>query len=218
MKENKLQYSSPAKDWNEALPLGNGKLGMMVFGGVSEERIQLNEETFWSGWECTEYDNPQTFEHLDEMRQLIFDGKYAEAQQLCNRYMVCHGKGDTDSSSAFGSYQTAGDLYITAPHEDEDGYHRELILDEGRSIVTFAGTAREYFVSHKYNTAVIRITGDVEKIKIRYERLNTEIVQNDHEILACGYLPTRFTVLIRDEIKRRHTKPTAIPRRYAVKH
>ena len=51
MKENRLGYASPAGDWNEAMPLGNGILGMMVFGGVNEERIQLNEETFWSGWE-----------------------------------------------------------------------------------------------------------------------------------------------------------------------
>ena len=50
MKENRLWYPVPANDWNEALPLGNGILGMMVFGGVKEERIQLNEETFWSGW------------------------------------------------------------------------------------------------------------------------------------------------------------------------
>ena len=75
MTENKLWYTSPAEDWNEALPLGNGILGMMVFGGVNEERIQLNEETFWSGWECHEYDNPETAEHLDEMRRLVFAGE-----------------------------------------------------------------------------------------------------------------------------------------------
>ena len=105
MKENKLWYASPANDWNKALPLGNGRLGMMVFGGVGEERIQLNEETFWSGWEYPEYDSPKTFEHLQEMRDLVFAGKYMEAQQLCNRYQICRGKGDGDSDGAFGSYR-----------------------------------------------------------------------------------------------------------------
>ena len=51
MKENRLWYTAPAKEWNEAMPLGNGKLGMMVFGGIAEEQVQLNEETFWTGWE-----------------------------------------------------------------------------------------------------------------------------------------------------------------------
>ncbi len=197
MKENRLWYAAPAKDWNEALPLGNGRLGMMVFGGIAEDHIQINEETFWSGWECTDYDNPKTYEHLDEMRQLVFAGKYAEAQQLCNRYMVCRGKGASDGSSAFGSYQTAGDLYITTSHDNAEGYSRELILDEGLSRVTYAGAQRTYFVSYEYNTAVIRITGDVENMSLRYERQNTMIIDEDNEILAEGCLPTKFTVLIR---------------------
>lgn len=201
MKENKLWYTAPASSWEEALPLGNGKLGMMVFGGVSEERVQLNEETFWSGWECSEYDNPKTYEHLDEMRQLIFAGKYAEAQRLCNRYMVCRGGGHHDDSSAFGSYQTAGDLYLTMPHETAEEYRRALLLDEGRSTVSYTGAERDYFVSYDYNTAVIRIKGDAEKIKLRYTRQNTMIMQDENEILAVGYLPTKFTVLIRHEVR-----------------
>ena len=93
MKENKLWYNKPAADWNEALPLGNGKLGMMVFGGVDTERIQLNEKTIWSGWEYPVFDSPKTKEHLGEMRRLIFEGKYAEAQEMCNKYMVCRAEG-----------------------------------------------------------------------------------------------------------------------------
>ena len=56
MKENRIWHNFPATDWNHATPLGNGKLGMMVFGGPACDRIQLNEETVWSGWECDEYD------------------------------------------------------------------------------------------------------------------------------------------------------------------
>jgi len=201
MKENKLWYLSPAADWNEALPLGNGKLGMMVFGGIAEERIQLNEETFWSGWECDEYDSPQTYEHLDEIRQLIFTGNYAEAQRLCNQYLVCRGGGHHDVSSAYGSYQTAGDLYLTIPCEGADEYRRELILDEGRAAVMYGNLRRDYFVSYRYNTAVIRIVGNTAAVKLRYERENAVILHDGDEILAMGYLPTKFAVLIRQEVK-----------------
>ena len=200
MTENKLWYKAPANDWNEALPLGNGKLGMMVFGGVSEERVQLNEETFWSGWECHEYDNPETAEHLDEMRRLVFAGEYAKAQEMCCKYMVCRGEGHHDETAAFGSYQTAGDLYITLQHEDDENYRRELCLDEGRASVSYGGSSREYFVSYNYNTAVIRLNNVGNVAEVRYERENATIIHDKNEILAIGYLPTKFTVLIRYEV------------------
>ncbi len=197
MKENKLWYSAPAAVWEEALPLGNGRLGMMVFGSPGEERIQLNEETFWSGWEFPGYDNPETFEHLDEMRRLIFEGKYSEAQALCDRYLVCRGKGHADENSAFGSYQTAGDLYLTVPEWDGGAYRRELRLDEGIATVEYAGGRREFFVSPTYNTAVVRIIDAPENVCLRYERERTTILQDPGEISATGFLPTAFAVLIR---------------------
>ena len=202
MKENRLWYSTPANDWNEALPLGNGKLGMMVFGGTSVERIQLNEETMWSGWEYPEFDNPKTLEHLDEMRQLIFEGKYTEAQDLSNRYMICRGNGHHDVTGAYGSYQTAGDLYITFAQENPDAsdYHRELRLDEGRAEVSYDGVKRASFVSYHYNTAVIRMTGCTENVKLRYERENASVIHDDNEIIAVGYLPLKYAVLIRHEL------------------
>ena len=147
MKENRLWYPAPAKDWNEALPLGNGILGMMVFGGVKEERVQLNEETFWSGWEHPEYDSPETFEHLDEIRQLIFQEKYTEAQKLADQYHVCRGRGHLDDHSAYGSYQTAGDLYITMPNEETSEYCRELLLDEGRVTVKNGQRRRDFLLN-----------------------------------------------------------------------
>ena len=200
MKENKLWFNSPAGDWNEATPLGNGMLGMMVFGGTTEERIQLNEKTLWSGWECGEYDNPETAKHLKEMQQLIFEGKYTEAQTLCNRYMVCRGQGHHDALSAFGSYQTAGDLYVTLPEAPAEDYRRTLILDEGRAQVTYREIKRDYFISYNYNTAVIRMQG-CGGAQIRYARQNTTIIQDPGEITAIGYLPTKFTVLIRHEVR-----------------
>ena len=204
MKENKIWHNTPTNDWNEATPLGNGKLGMMVFGGTAEERIQLNEESFWSGWECDEYDSPETAKHLDEMRQLIFEGKYTEAQALCNRYMVCRGQGHHDSRAAYGSYQTAGDLYITFPENTPDvppDYRRSLILNEGRAEVTHGNMKRDYFVSYGYNTAVIRVQNCPAGTTLRYARENTTVIYDPHEIIAVGYLPTKFTVLIHHEQK-----------------
>ena len=201
MRENRLWYPSPANNWNEALPLGNGILGMMVFGGVKEERVQLNEETFWSGWECPEYDSPKTYEHLDEIRELIFAGKYTEAQELCNRYQICRGKGHHDSRSAYGSYQTAGDLYITMPEAEGEGYCRELLLDEGRAAVKCGKNRRDFFVSPTYNTAVVRISGWDDTMSFRYERENTAIIYDDNEVIAVAHLPLKVAVLIRHEVK-----------------
>lgn len=213
MKENRIWYREPAEDWNEALPLGNGILGMMVFGGMEEDRIQLNEETIWSGWECKDYDNPQTYEHLDEIRSLIFAGEYTKAQELCEKYLICQGQGDRDAASAFGSYQTAGDLYIgckdtsageTLCAEQRNGageYCRELLLEEGRAVVSAGNLRKEYFISNEYNTAVIRITGAAAGVTLRYERENTMILQRENEIKAVGYLPQKFSVLIRSEQK-----------------
>ena len=199
MTENRLWYTAPAEEWTEALPLGNGKLGMMVFGGKKEEHVQLNEETLWSGWECDEFDNPALKEHLDEMRALIFAGNYTEAQALCDKYMVCRGFGHLDAAGAYGSYQTAGDLYISFPDAEEaDGpYVRELLLDEGRACVKTGGQERQFFVSYDYNTAVIRITGCPANAALRYERENCSVIEDENEILVIGRLPLRFALRIR---------------------
>ena len=132
MTENKLWYKAPANDWNEALPLGNGKLGMMVFGGVSEERVQLNEETFWSGWECHEYDNPETAEHLDEMRRLVFAGEYAKAQEMCCKYMVCRGVNKIEDSLIYRIEGQFKICYVKADNEISRSFRplAELIYDK----------------------------------------------------------------------------------------
>lgn len=196
MKENRLYYNAPANEWEEALPLGNGILGMMVFGKTDEERIQLSEKTIWSGWETDDDDNPQTILHLDEIRKLIFEGKYSEADELCNEYMVCRNK-NRERMPSYGSNQTAGELYITSSCNETDDYVRELILDEGRARVSYGNVTRDYFISYNYNTAVIKVTGNSENIALRYERENARITYNDGEITAVGFLPMKFAVYIR---------------------
>ena len=83
----KLWYNQPAKQWVEALPVGNGRLGAMVFGNPSKEKIQLNENTVWAG-QPYRNDNPDAKEALLKVRQLIFEGKYDEAQNLVNQHNI----------------------------------------------------------------------------------------------------------------------------------
>ncbi|UCG49470.1 MAG: glycoside hydrolase family 95 protein, partial [Phycisphaerales bacterium] len=103
----KLWYAEPARKWTEALPVGNGRLGAMVFGGTAAERIQLNEDTVWAGPPVPE-DREGAYEHIAEARKLIFEGKYSEAQQVMQRQVM----GPRISPR---SHQTLGDLRIDMP-------------------------------------------------------------------------------------------------------
>ena len=104
-----LWYNQPARKWTEALPVGNGRLGAMVFGGTAQERIQLNEDTIWAGPPVPE-DRVSAYEHIAEARKLIFEGKYAEAQRIMQREVM----GQRISPR---SHQTLGDLRIQMPGE-----------------------------------------------------------------------------------------------------
>src|SRR3954453_5762052 len=101
----KLWYRQPAQQWVDALPIGNGRLGAMVFGGVEAERLQLNEDTFWSGGPKP-WNNPHALQVLPRVRELVFAGKYQEADQLCRQM---HGPFNE-------SYQPLGDLRLALEH------------------------------------------------------------------------------------------------------
>lgn len=148
----KLWYESPADatvadspngwqddaEWLKGLPLGNGSLGAVVFGDVAMERIQLNEETMWSG-SPQDCDNPDAPQYLDKIRQLLFEDKYKEATELTNRTQVCTGQGSgggNGSTVPFGCFQTMGDLWIDfANKEAYSDYRRELNL-KGRDYLS----------------------------------------------------------------------------------
>ncbi|MBL7970237.1 MAG: glycoside hydrolase N-terminal domain-containing protein [Prolixibacteraceae bacterium] len=101
-------------EWLKALPLGNGSLGLMVFGDINHERIQLNEESMWSG-SPDDNNNPEAFASQSKIRQLLFDGKFKEAQKLTNATQICKGAGFGHGNGAqvpFGCFQTLGDLWI----------------------------------------------------------------------------------------------------------
>jgi alpha-L-fucosidase 2 len=124
--EVELWYKQPARSWVEALPVGNGRLGAMVFGGVPTERLQLNEDTLWLGGP-QDSDNPAALAALPKIRELLFAGKYGEAQHLTNHTQICK----PGSDALFGSYSTLGELEIEfTDHDSPEDYRRELSLDD----------------------------------------------------------------------------------------
>ncbi len=153
-----LWYRQPATKWeSEALPIGNGNLGAMVFGGVEHERLQLNEHSLWSGHPEV-IDSPHTLEALPKVRQLLFDGRYAEAQQMAARDLMVH----TRTTPA--NYQTLGDLLLDFGHGPAGDYRRELDLDTAIARVSYRADGvrytREVFASAPAQAIVMRIAAD----------------------------------------------------------
>lgn len=151
-----LWYKQPATVWGEALPVGNGRLGAMVFGGVAEERLQLNEDTIWSG-NPQNYDKAGAYKKLPEVRRLVFEGKPAEAEAIINKEML----GDRP----LGNYQPLGDLWLSFPGQEKfSSYRRELDLSRAVARTTYevdgATFTREVFVSRPAQAVVVRLTCD----------------------------------------------------------
>ena len=139
-KQYRLWYNQPAQTWTQALPVGNGVIGGMVFGTPAVEHIQLNEETIWAG-QPNNVVNPNAKEYLPKVRQLIFEGKYKEAQNLANEKVMPIGAGQNMGMP----YQPFGDLYIAMPgHAAYQNYERWLDLDEAKSVVRYSVDGVQY--------------------------------------------------------------------------
>ena len=143
--EFNLTYDKPATKWTEALPVGNGRIGAMVFGGTEDERLQINESTLWGG-NPHNYANPSAYTHLEEIRQLIFAGKVEEAEKLSESVM--------GQPKLLMPYQPFCDLRLHFPGHGAQAteYRRELHLEEAIAEVAYkAGSVRfrrEVFVSY----------------------------------------------------------------------
>lgn len=152
-----LVYSRPSAKWMGALPLGNGRLGAMVYGGTDVETIALNEVTMWSGQPDPEANNLCGPDRLREMREAFLSGDYKRGNDLGWQYLCGHGK-------SFGTNLPFGDLLIETGGGDVSGYRRELALDEAVARVGFVcgGTrfSREYFASNPAQALVVRYTAD----------------------------------------------------------
>ncbi|HPG38192.1 MAG TPA: glycoside hydrolase N-terminal domain-containing protein [bacterium] len=154
-----LWFKQPAGEWNQAMPVGNGRLGAMVFGGIEQERLQLNEETVWAGHSIERY-NPEAKKNLNKVRELLFAGKYAEAQRLAQDKIMGVAYEET-----LNSYQTLGDLHFTfANHTNATNYRRTLDLSQAIARVEYAiGNVhykRQIFASAVDNALVWRMESD----------------------------------------------------------
>lgn len=161
-KSKRIWYDEPALDWEkDALPLGNGRLGVMFFGGIEEEILQFNEETLYSG--CPEEVKEKAYIYLDEIRECLKRQDYLGAQEIMDeKYLE---KAAYGHRSNFGAYQNFGTISIKFEHGNEiSEYIRELNIEEAIGRVSYSSGkcnyTRQYFVSHPDNCLVGRITAD----------------------------------------------------------
>lgn len=178
-----LYYDHPASIWEETLPIGNGKLGGMIWGGVQEELIGLNEESLWSGYE-REKNNPHAFDSLSEVRELVFQGKCYEAECLIRETML----GEYNES-----YMPLGNLHLAYHNlssENVQHYERRLHLTEAIVTEDFDVEAvhyhREMFASYPGKAIVITLTAGepVLDLEIYLESMLKCVVMNENDRLA----------------------------------
>jgi len=183
-----LWYQRPADAWTEALPIGNGRLGAMVFGGTAHERIQFNEDTLWAG-KPRDYVHQGAAEYLPVLRRLLGEGKQREAEQLAMEHFM------SVPLRQF-PYQPFGDLLLEFPgHEKPEDYRRELDLDAGVTRVRYrigdTTFTREVFASAPDQVIVVRIAADKEgqvefaaTLKSPHPDASTKAVGTDQVALA----------------------------------
>lgn len=192
--EKKLRYRKPAGEWNEALPVGSGRLGGMVFGGDREERIQLNEDTLWSGFPRDTL-NYEALRHLNPAKKLAAEGRYKEAEALIEGGMI---------GRRSESYQPLGDLHIVTRTEGEiRNYRRTLDLEEAVAEVGFEADGvkivREVLASHADDVIAVHIRA--EKTEGRGEATLPDMdvwlssphphrTEGDEELLLTGRSPS----------------------------
>ncbi|WP_292961900.1 glycoside hydrolase family 95 protein, partial [Novosphingobium sp. UBA1939] len=188
----RLWYRQPAEQWTEALPVGNGRLGAMVFGGTHTERLQLNENSFFSGgpYDTT---NPRAREGLPRVRELVFAGRYAEAEKLANETLFGQPMKQM-------SYQPLAELLLVFPGLDGvRGYERSLDLDEAIATTSFrAGSAtvvREVYASAADQLIVVRLAADKPKwisadITLTAPHQKSSGFDANHTLWVAGTSPT----------------------------
>jgi alpha-L-fucosidase 2 len=152
-----LWYERPAEQWVEANPIGNGRLGAMVFGHPAAERLQINEDTLWFG-QPHDYAHEGAVDHLPEIRRLLFEGRQDDAERLAAEQFM-------SVPLRQAPYQPCVDLQLAMPgHENPDDYRRELDIDRAVSTVRYrvgeVTYTREVFASHPDDVIVVRISAD----------------------------------------------------------
>ncbi|MFC5652961.1 glycoside hydrolase N-terminal domain-containing protein [Paenibacillus solisilvae] len=182
-----LQYNRPAGAWTEALPVGNGRLGAMVFGGVETERIQLNEDTLWSGYP-RDWNNPGAKEALPKVRQLLAEKRYTEADRLSKEMMGPYTQ----------SYMPLGHLHLAFEHGNHfRSYQRTLDLEQAISFTQYTigevTYTREIWASHPDQLLAVRIEASKPGMLHLHARLDSPLryqnrVDGERYVIS-GYAP-----------------------------
>lgn len=190
---NTVKYSKPAKTWREALPLGNGKTGLMIYGSLSKERICFNDGTLWSGYP-KDYNSSESLENLDKVRSFIFDGKNDEADALCEEKLT-------------GFYSEAfmplGEIDFIFKGLDKSKYSRSLNLSKAVHTVETMGAKSECFSSYPDKVSVYKVTSSKPfsvvikaKSKLKYnvkaENKSLYLLGNAPDYAAPNYLRTEL--------------------------
>lgn len=205
-------FDRPATNWErEALPIGNGRLGAMVFGGTEKERIQLNEDTLWSGGP-RDTTNPLALDALPKVRKLLFEGKPDEAIKMADDYLM-------GRPMRIKPYQSLGDLRLEFPgHASATDYRRELDLETGTVRITYrvgeTNFTREIFASHPDQVIVLRISADKPKAVTLFGLMDRE-----QEFISSAQPPDRLVMqgqLDKGEGLAYHVALKAVPERGQV--
>ena len=190
-----LWYREPASEWTEALPLGNGRLGGMLFGGVADERLQLNEDSLWDGY-AQDAGNPDSLAALPEIRRLLFEGKNQAAVDLAGKTMM-------GRPTRIKPYQSLGELWMECPGLPRaSDYRRTLDLDTAVATVRYAHDgvtySREAFSSAPARALVVRFTAD------RAGKIDLRMTLKREKDAACVAHPADArAILLRGRIDRK---------------
>jgi alpha-L-fucosidase 2 len=204
----RLRFDEPADEWIEALPIGNGRLGAMVYGSVAQERLQLNDDTVWAGHPNNNV-NRSLRPHIEKIREFIAAGEYERAQILANKHVRSHSNGMP--------YQPVGELLLNFPgHDNVESYDRELDISTAvastRYQVSDVTFTREYFSSFTDQVVAIHVTADEKSsinFSIGFESPQKYKVEIDRELVKIAGTSgsheglegrVRFTALIQPRI------------------
>jgi alpha-L-fucosidase 2 len=187
----KIVYTQPANGWLESIPLGNGRIGAMLGGGIDEERIILNESSLYSR-ESSSFDTlPDITRYIDMLNQLIRNGDYTDADDYATRHVT---------GPAVPCYQPLGDLLLQFERQKNVNlYKRELDLTQARALVSYqaegVGYTREVFVSHPENTAFVRLKSNKKgqlnfSICMESKHPNLQVEVGKKDIIFSGQLPS----------------------------
>ncbi|HVU27207.1 MAG TPA: glycoside hydrolase family 95 protein [Verrucomicrobiae bacterium] len=195
--ETILWFDAPAKNFTESSPLGNGRLGAMLFGGVDDERIVLNESSVWSG-SPQDADRPDAYKVLPEIQKLLLEGKNVEAEALVNANFTCKGPGS--GGAQYGCYQVLGNLHLRFSGDTSlpvENYRRELNLNNAVTMLNYkrggVRFSREMFVSKPDEIMALRLRADkAGQISFaatldRPERFQT-VADGENSLLMTGQL------------------------------